>query len=244
MNRFENMQAFIQIVDSGSISAAADRLEVAKSVISRRLKELEAHLGVQLFHRTTRSMQLTHSGSAFYLQSVRILDDVTEAENAVTQAHVRLQGNIKIAVPYSFGLMHLSPAIHEFMRIHPHIAFDLDFNDRQVDIIQDGFDLAIRIAQLADSSLIAQRLASIKHVVCAAPDYIAKHGMPETPGDLSQHQCLAYNLTQDYKTWHFTDSTHNECHVRIILIGNEDVTFIYKISIIFCFIFFGSSHLF
>lgn len=213
MDRLENMITFVQIVDSGNISTAADRLTVAKSAVSRRLKELETYLGVQLFHRTTRSLNLTASGTAYYQQAVRILDDIVEAENAITQAHVRLQGSIKIAVPYSFGHMHLSPAIHEFLNLHPHIEFDLDFNDRQVDIVQDGFDLAIRIANLEDSSLIARPLASINHVACAAPSYLARYGKPETPKDLAKHRCLAYNLSPDYKSWTFID--RNEKAVKV-----------------------------
>ena len=215
MDRFENMKAFVHIVDSGSMSAAAGRLEVAKSAVSRRLKELEAHLGVQLFHRTTRSMNLTDSGRAFYQQSVRILEDLTEAESAIAQAHGTLKGSLKVAVPYSFGTLHLGSAINDFLKIHPQIEFDLDFNDRQVDIIQEGFDLAIRIADLADSSLIARRLASIDHVVCASPDYLEKQGVPESPKDLVNHQCLTYNLLDDHKNWVFTDVNHRKINAAI-----------------------------
>ena len=142
MNRFENMGTFIRVVEVGSISGAADRLGVAKSAVSRRLKELEAHLGAELFHRTTRSMNLTDSGRAFYHQSVRILDDVLEAELATSQAHGTLKGSLKIALPSTFGLMHMGPAINEFSKAHPQIEFDLDFNDREVDLMQEGFDLA------------------------------------------------------------------------------------------------------
>lgn len=215
MDRFENMKAFVHIVDSGSMSAAADRLEVAKSAVSRRLKELEAHLGVQLFHRTTRSMNLTDSGRAFYQQSVRILEDLSEAESVITQAHGTLKGSLKVALPYSFGTLHLGAAINEFLKIHPQIEFDLDFNDRKIDIIQEGFDLAIRIADLADSSLIARCLASIDHVVCAAPSYLEEYGIPEVPEDLVDHQCLTYNLLDDHKTWAFTDKNQQKVGVAI-----------------------------
>ncbi|MGK0269710.1 MAG: DNA-binding transcriptional LysR family regulator [Cocleimonas sp.] len=215
MDRFENMKTFIHIVDAGSMSAAADRLEVTKSAVSRRLKELEEHLGVQLFHRTTRSMNLTDSGTAFYQQAVRILEDVLEAENSITQAHGTLKGSLKIAVPYSFGIMHLGPAINEFLKIHPQIEFDLDFNDRQVDIVQEGFDLAIRIANLPDSSLIARRLSSIDHIACASPSYLEKHGVPDSPEDLVNHRCLAYNLLQDYKSWVFIDENKEIINVNI-----------------------------
>ena len=215
MNRFENMGAFIRVVEAGSISGAADRLGVAKSAVSRRLKELEEHLGVELFHRTTRSMNLTDSGRAFYHQSVRILEDVLEAEHATSQAHGTLKGSLKIALPSTFGLMHMGPAINEFLQAHPQIEFDLDFNDREVDLIQEGFDLAIRIAKLPDSSLIARRLAPIQLVMCASPVYLDRLGMPESPDQLREHQCLVYSLLRDYEYWYLMDSTGKEIRIKI-----------------------------
>lgn len=206
MDRFENMQSFIRVVETGSISGAADRLGVAKSAVSRRLKELEAHLGVELFHRTTRRMNLTDSGRAFYHQAVRILDDLMEAELATSQAHGELQGSLKIALPLSFGLLHLGPAISAFLQAHPQIEFDLDFNDREVDLIQEGFDLAIRIASLADSSFIARRLAPIQTVMCASPAYLKRRGAPASPTELIDHQCLVYSLIRDFETWNLYDS--------------------------------------
>ena len=215
MNRFENMGAFIRVVEAGSISGAADRLGVAKSAVSRRLKELEAHLGVELFHRTTRSMNLTDTGRAFYHQSVRILDDVLEAELATSQAHGTLKGSLKIALPSTFGLMHMGPAINEFSQAHPQIEFDLDFNDREVDLIQEGFDLAIRIANLPDSSLIARRLAPIQMVMCASPAYLEQMGVPQSPDELKEHQCLVYSLLRDFEYWHLTDSSGRDTRVKI-----------------------------
>ena len=215
MDRFENMSTFVRVVEAGSISGAADRLGVAKSAVSRRLKELEEHLGVELFHRTTRRMNLTDTGRAFYHQSVRILQDVLEAELATSQAHGTLKGSLKIALPSSFGLMHMGPAINEFLREHPKIEFDLDFNDREVDLMQEGFDLAIRIANLPDSSLIARRLAPIKTVMCASPSYLEQMGMPKTPGDLSEHQCLVYSLLRDYEYWYLTGSNGREIRTKI-----------------------------
>ena len=202
MNRFENMTAFIRVVEVGSISGAADRLGVAKSAVSRRLKELEEHLGVELFHRTTRRMNLTDTGRAFYHQSVRILDDVLESELATSQAHGTLEGSLKIALPSTFGLMHMGPAINEFSKAHPQIEFDLDFNDREVDLMQEGFDLAIRIANLPDSSLIARRLAPIRAVICASPGYLEKMGVPQSLDELINHRCLVYSLLPDFEHWH------------------------------------------
>ena len=215
MNRFENMDTFVRVVEAGSISAAADRLGVAKSAVSRRLKELEKHLGVELFHRTTRKMNLTDTGRSFYHQAVRILDDVLEAEIATSQAHGTLKGSLKIALPSSFGLMHMGPVINDFLKEHPQIEFDLDFNDREVDLIQEGFDLAIRIADLPDSSLIARRFASIKTVICASPDYLEQMGVPQSPDDLIQHRCLVYSLLRDMEYWYLTDANGNEIKTRV-----------------------------
>jgi DNA-binding transcriptional LysR family regulator len=215
MDRFENMRTFIRVVEAGTISAAADRLGVAKSAVSRRLKELEEHLGVELFHRTTRKMNLTDTGRAFYHQSVRILEDVLEAELATSQAHGTLKGSLKIALPSTFGIMHMGPAINEFLKAHPQIEFDLDFNDREVDLIQEGFDLAIRIANLPDSSLIARRLAPIQNVICASPSYLEQMGSPRTPDELLDHRCLVYSLLSDYEYWNLTDIDGREIRTKI-----------------------------
>ena len=215
MDRFENMNAFVRVVEAGSISAAADRMDVAKSVISRRLKELEAHLGVELFHRTTRQMNLTDSGRAFYQQSVRILADILEAEHATSQFHGALKGNLKVALPLSFGLMHLGPAINEFLQAHLEIEFDLDFNDRHVDLLVEGFDLAIRIASLPDSSLIARRLAPIQTVMCASPAYLERMGTPQSPHELIHHRCLVYNLIGNLENWNVFDATGQLIKTRI-----------------------------
>lgn len=215
MDRFANMDTFVRVVEAGSISGAADRLGVAKSVVSRRLKELEEHLGVELFHRTTRRLNLTDTGRAFYHQSVRILQDVLEAELATSQAHGTLKGSLKVALPLSFGLMHVGPAINDFLNEHPQIEFDLDFNDREVDLIQEGFDLAIRIANLPDSSLIARRLTPIQSVVCASPAYLECMGTPQSPDDLINHRCMAYSLIQDVEYWRFTDANGETTRTKI-----------------------------
>lgn len=215
MDRYENINAFVRVVEAGGISAAADRMNIAKSVISRRLKELEQHLGVELFHRTTRQMNLTDSGRAFYQQATRILADILEAEHATSQFHGALKGNLKVALPLSFGLMHLGPAINEFLQAHPDIEFDLDFNDRHVDLLAEGFDLAIRIASLPDSSLIARRLAPIQTVMCASPNYLVRMGTPQSPSELIPHRCLVYNLISNLEHWNVMDSSGQPIKTRI-----------------------------
>jgi DNA-binding transcriptional LysR family regulator len=203
MDRFADMQMFVRVVETGSISAAAERLDIAKSAVSRRLAELERRLGAQLLHRTTRRLNLTDSGRAFLERAQAILADLAEAEAAVSQAQTALKGRLRVALPLSFGLLHLAPLIEAFMALHPDVEFDLDFNDRQLDLMQEGFDLAIRIANLPDSSLIARRLAPIKHVLSASPAYLEKHGTPSTPEDLTNHFCLAYSNLANPGVWHY-----------------------------------------
>ena len=201
MNRLENMETFARIVEAGSISAAAERIGVAISVASRRLKELEGHLGIELFHRTTRKLNLTDAGESFYRDCLRILDEVEQAEIAVADRHERIRGRLKLALPSSFGHMHVGPAILDFLQLHPEVEFDLDFNDREVDLMQEGFDLAIRLAALPDSSLMARKLASIRRVMCASPDYLAQHGTPGSLDELAAHRCLVYSLISDLEDW-------------------------------------------
>ncbi|VAW90600.1 Transcriptional regulator, LysR family [hydrothermal vent metagenome] len=205
MLKTEELQAFVKIVDASTITAAAERLGLAKSAVSRRLSELEDELGVELFHRTTRKLTLTDSGRGFYQRSIRILADLDEAQNAVSQAHHELSGQLRVAAPFSFGVQHLGPAIIEFQQLHPKLNFDIDFNDRQIDLIQEGFDLGIRIANLKDSSLIARKLASLSTVVCASPKYLTVHGTPSTPEDLADHHCLTYRYLDNPDHWSFVD---------------------------------------
>ncbi len=215
MARLEELETFVRVVESGSISGAAERLGVAKSAVSRRISDLEGRLGVQLFRRTTRSLNLTDSALPFYERCIRILTEVEEAEQSLTSAHGALQGQLRVAAPLSFGLLHLGPAIAEFAALHPGIHFDLDFNDRQVDLLAEGFDLALRIAQLADSSLKARQLAPIRLITCASPDYIQRRGTPLHPGELAEHDCLSYSLSSDPQRWSYLDDRGKPLVVRV-----------------------------
>lgn len=220
MDRFENLQTFVRLVEAGSITSVADQLGLAKSAVSRRLAELEEHLGVQLFRRTTRRLNLTESGRGFYERCQRILADLEEAEQAVAQAHGTLSGTLRVAVPQSFGVLHLGPAIGTFACAHPRVHIDLDLNDRQVDLVADGFDVAIRIGQLPDSTLIARRLATVRRVVCASADYLAAHGTPRRPEDLAAHghQCLGYSNVADPAAWPYLDEAGKTRAVRVGLV--------------------------
>lgn len=214
-DRLEEMATFVRVVEAGSLTGAARRLEVAKSAVSRRLAELEGRLGVQLLRRTTRTLHLTDAGHAFYQRCVRILADVDEAELAVSDVHGRLAGQLRVAAPLSFGIAHLQPAVEAFLAEHPDVRFDLDLDDRQVDLMAENFDLGIRIAPLADSSLVARRLATVEHVVCASPDYLARHGTPATPAELAEHDCLTYANAPESDAWHCTDAQGREQRIPV-----------------------------
>lgn len=215
MDRLAHMQIFVAVAEAGSVTAAAERMNLAKSAVSRRLAELEAHLGVSLIQRTTRRLNLTESGRAYYARCVAILADVEDAEAEVSQAHGALRGHLKVALPQAFGLLHLAPLIQAFMKRHPDVRLELDFNDRQVDLMQEGFDLAIRIATLEDSSLIARRLAAIPHLVAASPGYLARKGTPRTAADMVHHDCLAYSNVRDPGLWSYRGPDGAPGQVRV-----------------------------
>jgi DNA-binding transcriptional LysR family regulator len=215
MDKFEDIQAFIAVVDAGSFTAAAERLGSAKSAVSRRVSALEERLGVQLLHRTTRVQSLTQTGRSFYEHGTRILADLEEAEAAVQQEHGELRGTLRLALPLSFGVRHMCGPIASFSKQHPKVHFDLDLNDRRVDLIEDNFDLALRIGRLSDSSLIARRLFDVRAVVCASPNYLNLHGTPQTPDDLRDHQCLVYSNLADPNKWGFEDRDGNKGTVKV-----------------------------
>ncbi len=199
------MAVFAKIVETGGISAAAGQLGIAKSAVSRRLNELETRLGVQLLNRTTRSSTLTEAGRLYYGRTQSILSQVDDLNDALCFDVGELKGTLKVAVPLSFGLLHLAPAVNEFAACHPDLVIDLSFADRQIDLIEEGVDLAIRIAELSDSTLIARRLTTIRHVLCASPAYLAANGVPETPADLASHTLLRYKSPTG-RVHHLTDA--------------------------------------
>ena len=205
MNRLLEMEIFVRVVDAGSISGGAERMDMVKSAVSRRLGELESRLGVQLLNRTTRRLSLTAAGSEFYERCNTILTDVTDAEANVAAADAILEGRLRVAVPLSFGIEHVGPAISDFMQVHPGLVVELDFNDRQVDLVAEGFDLGIRIAKLSDSSLIARKLTPIRHVICASPAYWDEYGRPVHPDALKQHVALRYTLSAK-RSWRYMAS--------------------------------------
>lgn len=203
MDRFETLKAFVQVVESGSLTRAADTLQVATSAVSRRIKDLEARLGTQLLQRTTRQMRLTAAGERFHGRASQILQALEEAESEAGNEAKALSGPLRIAAPLSFGQSHLGPILLDFAREHPGLELDVDFSDRVVDLVAEGHDLALRIGNLSDSSLIARKLADVRMVVSAAPGFWKTHGLPVRPEDLSDLPALCYTGSERVDAWAF-----------------------------------------
>lgn len=231
MNQFEDMKTFVRIVESGSITKAAEQLNTVKSAVSRRLADLEKRLAVTLLTRTTRTQMLTDNGLSYYRQCLRLIDDVTEVEASVRNDNSALVGTIKLAAPLSFGLEHLGEALQQFNEIHPGIRFDVDFNDRKISLIEEGFDLAIRISNLENSSLMARKLTHINLLLCASPEYIQKHGVPKEPSDLlTGHLRLKY--ISEPEQWSFTNTTGEKELIKVpSVITSNNGTFLLQAAI-------------
>lgn len=215
MDRFETLRAFVQVVENGSLTRAAETLDVATSAVSRRIKELEERLGVQLLQRTTRQMRLTAAGETFHARAQEILQALEEAESEAGSDARVLHGTLRIAAPLSFGLGDLTPILIDFAKAHPDVKLDLDFSDRMVDLVAEGHDLAVRIGNLADSSLIARKLVEFPMTVCASPDFWARHGRPVTPEDLRELPALCYNGSERGDLWRYTGPDGREGSVEV-----------------------------
>jgi DNA-binding transcriptional LysR family regulator len=214
MGQLEDMDVFIHVVDAGGIGRAADQLGLAKSAVSRRLSDLEKRLGVRLLNRTTRTSSLTEAGRSYYERAIKIVDDVAELNALTEDANIVLEGTINLAAPLSFGLSHLSTAIDSFVKQHRGLTININFSDRQVDLVEEGLDLAFRIATLKDSSLIARKMSPIRRILCASPDYLKKQGTPNTPNDLTLHRLLHYNLSES-STWKLTDQQGGQHFINV-----------------------------
>ena len=192
MSRLDQTETFLVIAHSGSISKAADQLGIAKSAVSRRLSDLEARLGVKLIQRTTRQSSLTEEGTAFLNRAELALEALDDAERSVRKEADQLSGLLRIAAPVSYGLSKMQPVFTQFMIDNPNVTLHVDFSDRQVDLVQDGFDLAIRIGDLPDSSLVARKITTVHHRAVASPAFWERYGIPKTPEDLGQLPFLRY----------------------------------------------------
>lgn len=215
MNKLKAMAVFIKIVDCGSLSAAADKLSMSQSSVVRTLAALEKELGAQLLYRTTRSLSLTEEGDDYCQRCRQILLEIEDAENTLSQQQTIPKGIIRITAPQTFGRLHLSPVINEFLDTYPEMEVELLLLDRVVDLIEEGMDIALRIGPLPDSTLIAKSVGEVKYRVCASPAYIAEHGIPAHPDELTRFDCIHLTALKLHAVWGFTEQNkHHKISVH------------------------------
>lgn len=207
MDRFEAMTVFVAIAEAGSLSAAARRLEQPLATVSRKLALLEAQLKTRLLTRTTRRLELTEAGRDYLEASRQILEQVDEAERAAAGAYARPHGRLVISAPIVFGRLHLLPVIVEFLREFPEVDVRLIQADRVVNLLEEHVDLALRVGELADGSLVATKVGEIRRVCCASPAYLTAYGRPEAPADLAQHACISFESLMSASRWVFPGET-------------------------------------
>ncbi|RVU32788.1 LysR family transcriptional regulator [Neptunomonas marina] len=220
MDTIGAIPVFVSVVEYGGFSPAAKHLNITKSAVSKRITQLEEQLGVKLLHRTTRKLSLTEAGEHFFEHAKRAAVAAQDAEDAVAQLQGEPQGRLKIGSPMSFGRLHMAPMIPRFLKEHPKISIDLVMDDKPIDLVGGGFDIAVRGGNLPDSSYIARRLAPLRSVLCASPSYLKRYGAPERLEDLLEHNCLPFSYSNDVKEWTFSKAgkTHS-----IVVSGNYQV---------------------
>jgi DNA-binding transcriptional LysR family regulator len=204
MDKLASMRAFTKVVQHNSFAAAARDLRLSRSAVSKYVIELEEELGVALLSRTTRSVTPTENGQAYYERCLAILAEVEEAERVATQSQGEVRGLLRINAPMSFGTLHLARAVADFMQKYPQLRIQLVLSDQQIDPVQEGFDVTLRIADLPSSSMIARKIAPAQRVICASPSYLAQRGTPQHPSDLRDHACLTYGHLATGNQWKLT----------------------------------------
>jgi DNA-binding transcriptional LysR family regulator len=201
-DKFEDIRTFVVVVQARGFSQAGKRLGIAKSAISRRVNSLEDRLGTRLLHRTTRQLSPTPAGAELYQRGLRLLSDFQEAEDAVSRGSNEPAGRLRISAPVSFGSHCLGQIMPEFMSRFPRLQIELELDDRLIDLVAGGFDVAVRISRLKDSSLIARKIVTMRHLICGSPEYLRRRGRPKIPEDLRDHTTLRYSYVDDY--WEFS----------------------------------------
>lgn len=225
MDRLRAFEVFVAVVGKGGFAKAAAALNTSPANVTRYVAELETYLGVRLLNRTSRRLSLTEAGQAVVDRGRAILDEVTELEALAGAATVRPRGRLRINVPLSFGITHLAPLWPEFMRLYPDVTLDISLIDRVVDLVEEGYDLGIRISRAGGQSHVARRLAVSRNIICAAPDYLERRGHPLVPADLARHDCIIYTPAVMAEEWRLTDGQGREHPVRVngaMLTNNGD----------------------
>lgn len=215
MESLSDVAVFVEVVRRNSFTAAAEQLDMSRSAVSKHVSRLEDRLGARLLNRTTRRLSLTEIGQAFFDRSRAALQELEDAKSEVARLQSAPRGRLRISAPMAFGLLHVAPVLADFLRRYPDVTVDLDLDDRSVDVVDNGFDVAIRIASLADSSLIARRLSACRHVVCASPEYLARRGRPERPDDLRKHAVIACRNQDAAHEWTFVQAGSGPVSVAV-----------------------------
>jgi DNA-binding transcriptional LysR family regulator len=215
MDRLRAYEVFVTVVSRGSFTRAADMLETSPANVTRYVNELEAHLGTRLLNRTSRKLSLTEGGETLYARCKSILDEVAETEGLVSSASVEPRGRLRINAPVSFGILQLAPLWPEFMRKYPRVELDVTLIDRVVDIVDEGYDLAIRISRAGSTNQAARKLATSRNILCASPAYLARWGHPAAPADLIEHRCIGYSYAATGDEWQLIDSDSKAHSVKV-----------------------------
>jgi DNA-binding transcriptional LysR family regulator len=210
MDRFEAMRVFVAVAEERSFARAARRLSLSAPAVTRGVSGLEQRIGTRLLHRTTRAVRLTDAGARFLTDAKRILNELEEAEGLAVGADSEPRGQLAVTAPLLFGRMHVAPVVLEFLGRHPQSSARTLFVDHVVDMMEEGLDVAIRIGQLQDSSLRATRVGFVRRVVCASPEYLARHGTPETPAELATHELVGFVGINPHRNWSFTTEGKSE----------------------------------
>jgi len=221
--KFEELRTFVSVVEAGSFAAASEQLGLAKSAVSRRVRDLEIRLGTPLIHRSTRRSHLTDAGQDFYERGARILSELAEAESAVSSDNGELRGRLRITVSASLMTHCLARLIGRFTDANPHLSVEVDTDNRIVDIIREGFDLAIRISRLRDSNLIARRIATVRHVCCASPALLERYGRPKQPDDLAAMPGIRYLVVEESRYWSFAGGRSPAVKSRLAFTNGEAI---------------------
>jgi DNA-binding transcriptional LysR family regulator len=212
MQSLTDIAIFVKVVELSSFTAAADALEMSQPVVSKSITRLEEKLGARLLNRTTRRLSLTEAGSELYRRSVRALEEIENAELEVARFQTEPRGTLRVSAPMSFSILQLGAKLDRFLDRYPGVTMELSLDDRRVDLVEEGFDVAIRIAHLRDSSLVARKIVPCRQVLCASPAYLKKHGTPERPEDLLEHNCILYSFLTNAREWRLVDE-QGETHV-------------------------------
>ena len=215
MDRLRALEVFVEVVRKDGFARAAESLDTSPANVTRYISDLESHLQTRLLNRSSRKMSLTSSGEALFERAKSILDDVAEAEAIVSSASLQPHGLLRINAPLSFGVLHLAPLWAKFMQQYPDVQLDVALIDRVVDIVEEGYDMAIRISRAGSASHVARKLASSRNYLCAAPAYIEQYGMPATPDELQRHRCIGYSYAASADEWQLLDSAGKPWPVKV-----------------------------